>query len=223
MNILVFDTSTEKLAAALKTGNSYFTVSADQGFRHSEKLLTSVEKLFDLADSSIDSIDLIGCTRGPGSFTGLRIGMATAKGLAFGKNIPVVSVPTLDFYSYGYENFDGAVIPVLDARKNRFYTAVYSKGERKTDFLDAAADEIKEAAKKYEKILLTGPHADLLLEKYETDDRIIKDSFSDICRIEFLADICEKLYKSGETDSESQGPVYIRKSDAEEALAGRSK
>ena len=220
MNILVFDTATEKLAAALKSGNEIFTITADQGFRHSEKLLPSAEKLFDLSGSSIDDIELIGCTRGPGSFTGLRIGMATAKGLAFGKNIPVVSVPTLDLYSSGYSSFRGAVLPVIDARKNRFYTAVYEEGKRKTDFLDLTPEEIRETVKNYDNIILTGPHTNLFLEKFGKDERIITDPFAGFSKIEFLIEICEQTFKNGTTDTDSQGPVYIRKSDAEEALSG---
>ena len=131
MNILAFDTATQKLAAALKINSEIFTITADQGFKHSEKLLPAIEKLFEISGSKIDDIDLIGCTRGPGSFTGLRIGMSTATGLSLGKNIPLVSVPTLDYYSYSLDSFDGAVLPVIDARKNRFYTAVYHKGEKK--------------------------------------------------------------------------------------------
>ena len=218
MNILVFDTATEKLAAALKCGSDIFTISADQGFRHSEKLLTSAEKLFDLSGSSADDLELIGCTRGPGSFTGLRIGMATAKGLAFGRNIHVVSVPTLDLYSRGYNSFEGAVLPVIDAKKSRFYTAVYEGGERKTDYLDLSPDEIRELLKEYKKILVTGPHTELFLEKYGSDGRILIDPFAGFSKIEFLVDICEQLYNNGITDSDSQGPVYIRKSDAEEAI-----
>ena len=219
MNVLVFDTATEKLAAALKSGNEIFTITADQGFRHSEKLLPSAEKLFDLSGTSIDDVELIGCTRGPGSFTGLRIGMATAKGLAVGKNIPVVSVPTLDLYSSGYNSFSGAVLPVIDARKNRFYAAVYEKGKRETDFLDLTPEEIRETVKNYKNILLTGPHTNLFLEKYGKDERIIIDPFAGFSKIEFLIEICEEMYKKGITDSDSQGPVYIRKSDAEEALS----
>ena len=219
MNILVFDTATEKLAAALKSDNEIFTITADQGFRHSEKLLPSAEKLFDLSGSSIDDIDLIGCTRGPGSFTGLRIGMATAKGLAFGKKIPLVSVPTLDLYSWGYSSFDGAVLPLIDARKKRFYTAVYSGGSRKTDYLDLTPEEIRDTVKSYKKILLTGPHTALFLENYGKDERMVTDPFAGFSKIEFLIDICEQMYKNGISDSDSQGPVYIRKSDAEEAFS----
>lgn len=218
MNILVFDTATENLAAAIRINNDIFSIKADQGFKHSEKLIPSIEKLFELSGSSIDDIDLIGCTRGPGSFTGLRIGMATAKGLAFGKNLPLVSVPTLDYYSRGYENFEGAVLPVIDARKNRFYTAVYNKGIKTTDYLDATPDEIREAVSTYKKVLFTGPHYRQLLENYSDTEKVLSDPFADINKIEFLIEIAEKLYYNGKADSESQGPVYIRKSDAEESL-----
>ncbi len=221
MSILVFDTATEKLSAALKAGGDIFSISVEQGFKHSEKLLPSIEKLFELSGTTVDELEFVGCTRGPGSFTGLRIGMATAKGLAFGKKIPVISVPTLDFLSRGYEGFDGAVLPVIDARKNRFYTAVYSKGKRITDYIDATPLEIAESVGSYSKVLLTGPHCGMLMEKLDDKGKFTLDPFFGISKINFLIDICENLYNNGVTDSDSQGPVYIRKSDAEEALSTR--
>jgi tRNA threonylcarbamoyladenosine biosynthesis protein TsaB len=218
MNILTFDTASEKLSAAIRIESELFTITAGQGFKHSEKLLPAIDKLFEISGSSIDNIDLIGCTRGPGSFTGLRIGMATAKGLAYGKNIPMISVPTLDFYSYNLNFFDGAVLPVIDARKNRFYTALYSKGTKKSEYLDITAEEIEDLVKDYEKVLITGPHSDKFFERIGENKKFSSDPFASINKIDFLIDITEKLYYNGEVDSEGQGPVYIRKSDAEEAM-----
>ncbi len=218
MNILAFDTSTEKMGLAIRMNSSLYTLTIHEGFRHSEKLIPSIEMLFEFSGFKMNDIDLIGCTRGPGSFTGLRIGMATAKGLGFGKNLPVISVPTLDFYSHGTDYFDGAVLPVIDARKNRFYTAIYHNGIKKTADLDITSDEITDIIKPYNNILLTGPHSCLLYELIKNRGGIKADPAGGINKIEFLIDITEKLYYNGNIDSESQGPVYIRKSDAEEAV-----
>lgn len=218
MNILTFDTASEKLSAAVRIDSEIFTIAINQGFKHSEKLLPAIDKLFEISGSSIDSIDLIGCTRGPGSFTGLRIGMATAKGLAYGKNIPIISVPTLDFYSYNLNFFNGAVLPVIDARKNRFYTALYSNGIKKSEYLDITTEEIDILVKDYDKVLITGPHCKIFFEKLGSNKKFSSDPFASINKIDFLIDITEKLYYNGAIDSEGQGPVYIRKSDAEEAM-----
>ncbi len=82
MNILAFDTASSLLNIALSTDRGFFEINHSIGLTHSEHLLPSVDYLLKTAGSTASELDLIICTRGPGSFTGLRIGMATAKGMA---------------------------------------------------------------------------------------------------------------------------------------------
>ena len=223
MNILAFDTSTENLGIALKTEKSLYTISLNESLKHSEKLLPLAETLFNAAGINAKDINLVVCSKGPGSFTGLRIGMATAKGIAFALSVPFVSVPTLDFLALNLSFFDGAVIPVIDAKRARYYTAIYENGDRKTDYLDAEYKEIIELSKKYQKILLTGPYAnklynDILCNKDIADKNIFLDPCFKNNKVDICLEIGADLYSKGITDSEDSGPIYIRKSDAEENL-----
>ena len=85
--------------------------------------------------------------------------------------------------------------------------------------MDATAEEVLEAVEGYKNILLTGPHYKMFLDICRKNDNITEDPFAGLSRIEFLIEICEKMYNNGNTDTDAQGPVYIRKSDAEEALS----
>lgn len=114
-------------------------VVRDTGLHHAEHLAAVIRDL--LADGGLGpaDIDLVACAGGPGSFTGLRIGMATAKGFAAARQVPFRAVPTLDIWGALYAFHSGPVIPAIDARKGRFYAAVYDGGRRLTDDLDEPA------------------------------------------------------------------------------------
>ena len=156
MNILAFDTSTEIFSICLATDKSSFEFSCSQGYKHSETLVTEVDSLLKRGKISASELDLIICPRGPGSFTGLRIGISTAKGISLGSDTPMVTVPTLDMMAYGLDYFDGVVLPVIDARKKRFYTALFTRGEKISDNLDLTPENISTKLIDYRRILLTG-------------------------------------------------------------------
>ena len=221
MNIIAFDTSTENLGIALKTDKSLYTIAFNESLKHSEKLLPLAETLFHAAGIKAGNINLVVCSKGPGSFTGLRIGMATAKGIAFALSIPLVSVPTLDFLAFNLSFFDGVVIPVIDAKRGRYYTAIYEKGNRITDYLDAEYKEIIQLSNKHQKILLTGPYAnklynDILCNKEIDNENISLDPCSKTSKVNACLEMGADLYSKGIIDSDDSGPIYIRKSDAEE-------
>ncbi|WP_350343362.1 tRNA (adenosine(37)-N6)-threonylcarbamoyltransferase complex dimerization subunit type 1 TsaB [Proteinivorax tanatarense] len=93
---------------------------------HSQKLLPCIHSLLENLNITLKDIDLIGVAKGPGSFTGLRIGMATAKGLAFGLNIPIVGICSLKALAYSSNVFENLVVPIFNARRNQVYGAIYS-------------------------------------------------------------------------------------------------
>ncbi len=92
---------------------------------HSETLLPMIEDMLKVSGIDLDSIGAIAVSAGPGSFTGLRIGSATAKGLAMAKDLPVIAVPTLYAMACGGFGWQGLVVPVMDARRSQVYTAVF--------------------------------------------------------------------------------------------------
>lgn len=128
MKILAIDTSQKTVSAALLADNVIRAdIFVDGGRHHSETLLPVIEEVFRLAGLEPDAMDLFAVTIGPGSFTGLRIGATTIKGLALATGKPVVGVSTLDVLALNATPEGKHMIcPMLDAQKNQVYTALYN-------------------------------------------------------------------------------------------------
>ena len=93
---------------------------------HSQTLLPMLEELKNMTELDLDTVDAIAVAGGPGSFTGLRIGSATAKGLAWTMNVPVISVPTTDAMAYHFYGSDKLICPIMDARRSQVYCGIYT-------------------------------------------------------------------------------------------------
>lgn len=132
MKYLTIDTTTKVTALALAEDGKLIA----EGFlhtskTHSERLIPVLDQVLKASAWRLQDLDFIGVVRGPGSFTGIRIGIATAQGLAQVLKIPLVGVLSLDALAWsGYSRFE-VVVPVLDARKNEWYTALYQWSEEK--------------------------------------------------------------------------------------------
>ncbi|OQY41021.1 MAG: tRNA (adenosine(37)-N6)-threonylcarbamoyltransferase complex dimerization subunit type 1 TsaB [Spirochaetaceae bacterium 4572_7] len=214
-NILAIDTATKLLGVTIQVGIKKYNNQINEGFTHSENLLPMISDLLLKAGISISDLDLLVCTRGPGSFTGLRIGMSTLKGISLGAGIPLVTVPTLDLYAYSKSKFIGVVLPIIDARKRSFYTAIFRNGIRESDNLDINSDEISLLMENEEKILLTGIDANILYEKLNDNSKFDIDSEYERSYSEELTTLGLEYYNKYGSDALGQGPVYIRKSEAE--------
>ncbi len=220
MNILAFDTSGEILSIFLETAAGSRNTSLDAGLKHAERLMPEIAQMLEDAGIAVGELDLIVISRGPGSFTGLRIGMAAAKGLSSGSGVPLVSVPTLDVLAYGRGTAAIPVMAVIDARKGRFYCAVYRSGERLTDYMDISAEEAallpsRAVGQECGEILLTGPGADALLERIAPPPLWHIDPLRRSGCGFSLASCGKKLYNAYGADPDSTGPLYLRKSEAE--------
>lgn len=110
---------------------------------HSETLLPMLDEIKSMTELDMSTIEAIAVAKGPGSFTGLRIGSATVKGLAYALNVPVVAVPTLDAMSMNLWGTDKLVCPIMDARRNQVYTGIY-------EFVGKDLDEIDGNVKGFE-------------------------------------------------------------------------
>ena len=231
MIILAADTSSQALSVALKT-DSFFEerTSAGRSVQHSERLVPTITELCKDAGISTKDIELLACTRGPGSFTGLRIGMSALKGMAYALDKPLVSVSTMEVLANAVPCFDGAVVTVMDAKKQRWYLAAFEKktedaAKRIMPDTDGTQADLLTVLEPYEKVLVTGPDAQLfspiLKSVYGTSKLIITDTAPNKAVSVSLIDCAlRKLEKDGPDDI-GQGPVYLRKSDAEIALEER--
>ena len=128
MKILAIDTSAIVASCALCEDDVPVAVySQKAGLNHSQTMLPMVKNLMDNTNVSIDDIDMLAVSAGPGSFTGIRIGVATIKGLAFGKGKICVGVSTLEAMAKTISSFakDAIICPVMDARRNQLYNAIF--------------------------------------------------------------------------------------------------
>jgi tRNA threonylcarbamoyladenosine biosynthesis protein TsaB len=132
MNILAIDTSTDYLSiAVLKGDKAAARFHKKAGRRHSMLLVPAIKKILKKSKLNIGKIDCFAISSGPGSFTGLRIGVTVVKGLAYALKKKIVAVPTLDVIADNAKSTKGTICPVLDARKNKVYACMY-KSDGKT-------------------------------------------------------------------------------------------
>ena len=123
LKILAVDTATEACSAALLVGDKVFSRWEEAPRDHTRKILPMVQAVLEDAGLSLDQLDAIAFGRGPGSFTGVRIGISVAQGLAFGAGVPLIGVSTLAAMAQGVHRLEGAdkVLSAIDARMNEVY------------------------------------------------------------------------------------------------------
>lgn len=126
MKILALDSSGLVASVALAEDDNLIAEYTIQYKKtHSQTLLPMLEEIRDMVELDLSTVDAIAVAAGPGSFTGLRIGSATAKGLAFAMEKPIVPVPTLEALAYQMYGTDALVCPIMDARRSQVYTGIY--------------------------------------------------------------------------------------------------
>ncbi len=126
MKILAIESSSLVASAAILTDDvitAEYTINHRK--THSQTLLPMISAICELSGTALSELDAIAVSGGPGSFTGLRIGSATAKGLGQALNIPLIHVPTLEAMAYNVYAADGLVCPIMDARRQQTYTGIY--------------------------------------------------------------------------------------------------
>ncbi len=146
MKVLAIDTTSKNLCLGLQVEGKFYEYSLETGRNLSDLLIPSIKRVIAAADLEISDIDYFACGLGPGSFTGIRIGMATIKGLSIVGNKPVIGVPTLDILAKNSDLKDRLIVPVLDARRELIYCCAYKyeKGvlRRKSQYALLTLDEL---------------------------------------------------------------------------------
>lgn len=126
MKILGLDSSgLVASVAVVEDGTLLAEYSTNYKKTHSQTLVPMLDELKNMIDLDLETVDAIAIAAGPGSFTGLRIGSATAKGLGLALNIPIIEIPTLEGLAYNYWGSENLICPIMDARRNQVYTGVY--------------------------------------------------------------------------------------------------
>ncbi len=233
MKILAFD-STAKVAscAVLEDGKLLAVYNIDNGLTQSELLLPMAEDILKSLGLSFSEIDAYAVSVGPGSFTGVRIGVSLVKGLAFGRDIPCVEVSTIDALAENLSGLSGILVPCMDARRKQVYNALfaYENGERKrlTEDRAIALSELAEELKAYpdKKIYLSGDG--YYVAKAALDDAgIITEDTPELLINENAGSVAKIAYKkllAGETVTDSEiSPMYLRLPQAERERIEREK
>lgn len=126
MKILAIDTSGIVVGVALIDENKVLAeININYKQNHSVTIMPLIDQLLKSVNMEINEIDYLACTCGPGSFTGLRIGAATVKGIAFALNKKIIPISTLESLAYNIFITDKYIIPIIDARSERIFTAIY--------------------------------------------------------------------------------------------------
>lgn len=229
MKILALDSSAVAASVALcedETLLAEYTIESRN--THSRNLLPMIESMLSLFDLSVDEIDLFAASAGPGSFTGVRIGAATLKGLAFDTEKPCIGVSTLEALAENLSMMTGLVVPVMNARRKQVYTALFrvdnGKAMRLLEDSAIAITELDEILSAYgEPVYLVGDGYEITKELlthaiHPTHERLKRQSAYSV------AQVALRQFQSGKiTNDVDMVPSYLRPSQAERERNERMK
>ena len=225
MIILSIDSSTPVAGIAVSDGMQLLgEITLNTKNTHSEKLMPLVKHLLDELALSVNDLDAIAVTQGPGSFTGLRIGMATAKGLAQGAGKKLIAVPTLNCLAQNLLHYPGIICPIMNAQKKQVYTAIYRSGrdklERLSDYQAIAVEQLAAQLKELkEDIWFVGDGVAAFADMFQEllgDACRFADGHNILPRAGALAMLAAERASEERFDDLYQAElIYIRKSEAE--------
>lgn len=225
MKILALDTSTLVAGVAVMEDEILLgEYLINHKKTHSQRLMAMIKEILDTLELGPKDIDVFAASIGPGSFTGLRIGVTSVKAMAYAVNKPVVGVPTLDAIAYNIPMSKFTVCPIMDARNNQVYTALYNWNgktqERITEYLGIEVSELARIIKdKGNKVVFIG-------DAVQMHQEFLKVELGDDCefapashRLQRASSVAHIAYlKAVEGFLESSFdmvPFYLRKSQAE--------
>lgn len=191
---------------------------------HSQTLLPMLKEIADMISLDLASVDAIAVAAGPGSFTGLRIGSATAKGLGLALDKPIISVPTVDGLAYNLYGTEKRICPLMDARRNQVYTGIYEfQGDRLQVIEPQMAVAVSEIVSKINEdgreVVFLGdgvPVYRTFLEKEVKVPSSFAPAHANRQRAGAIAALGERYFAAGQMESAAEHkPEYLRLSQAE--------
>ncbi len=224
MRILAFETSAKAASVALlQDGRLVGEYTQNSGQTHSRTLMKMAEDLLRNCDLTAQTVDAVACAAGPGSFTGIRIGVAAAKGFAWGRELPCYGVSTLEAMARGVAVADGVICAAMDARRSQVYTALFQveRGMMTRLLPDSAisVEELGEALKNFQQsVFFVGDGAELCYNKlsFRRGSHILLPEHLRMQRAAGVALLAWEQACRGETPSGRElTPNYLRLSQAE--------
>lgn len=218
MLLLSVDSSAVTASAALtENGRVIKNEFINKGLTHSETLLPLIESV--MGTYQYKELDAIAVTAGPGSFTGVRIGVATVKGIAFPYDIPCIGISTLEAIAYNFSDENAVICAVMDARRMQFYNAVFKTENGKITRLceDRAIsiEDLRKDMEAYDKVIIAGDGAELCYNNINLENTVLaaeNKRWQNATGVA-LAAADKKMMKA-----EALMPVYLRLSQAEREL-----
>ena len=233
MKILAIDSSGLTASAALVTEDAILAeYNTDFKKTHSQTLLPMIHEIFEMTATQTKDLDAVAIAKGPGSFTGLRIGSATAKGLTLPFDIPIIEISTLEGMAYEMYGTEGVICPMMDARRNQVYYGLYQfNGEELECIHPDRADSIEECAEAVnavgKSVVFLGDGVPVHMETLKAEVRCkmtFAKPFQNRQRAAALGTLAIDYFKSGKTvSSDEHAPVYLRVSQAERERAERER
>ncbi|WP_317855536.1 tRNA (adenosine(37)-N6)-threonylcarbamoyltransferase complex dimerization subunit type 1 TsaB [Chakrabartyella piscis] len=223
MKILAIDTTGQVASVAILDENQLIgEYTVNYKMQHSQLMMPMLEELCKRTNTTMDEVEYIACSSGPGSFTGLRIGAATAKGLALSLGKKIVPVPTLDALAYSIVGSNNIICPIMDARRNQVYACFYMWTNGKLDpiseMMAESIDEIIDMAEGFDQeVIFLGDgvpvHKERLLKNPDftlapLHTRLQRAASLGVYALEMIKE--EKSVESHEFEL-----IYLRKSQAE--------
>lgn len=223
MKILALDSTAVVASCAVCEDDKLLaSFTVNNGNTHSETLLPMVEASLERLGLTPNDIDLFALSEGPGSFTGVRIGAATIKGLAFGKSKPCVGASTLEALAYNLIGFEGILCPAMNARRNQVYTAIFECRNgvlsRITEDMAISVSELEDRLDAFDMPIYLCGDGDFLL--YDSPTRRKDYAFvPEPLRYQsgYSVAVCAlKKFHAGEVKTDlTVAPTYLRPSQAE--------
>ena len=228
MLILAFETSAKAASVALtENGKLLGEAYQNTGLTHSQTLMVMAEDLLKQCGKTVDDITAVAVAEGPGSFTGVRIGVAAAKGFAWGRELPCYGISTLEAMAVSLGAYEGHICACMDARRNQVYNALFyvNQGvlERVTEDRAIALSDLKTDLEHIDgPIFLVGDGAELTYKTLSGDipKLILPPEHRRHQRAVGVALLVEKKALAGEPgDGKALNPNYLRLSQAERERA----
>ena len=230
MRVLAIDCASTSASVALLDDETVLGESFNNvKLTHSQTLLPMVEDVFSHTQTSMQSIDAIAVTVGPGSFTGVRIGVAAVKGMADALHIPCYAISSLEAAAFPFKDFDGTICAVMDARRDQVYTASFQNGVQILEDAAMSVDELQAKLQPHleKPILLVGDGAVKVKSAFENAEgnfRLSHPQFRYV-HASSVAYLAKQKQEHGDVGVESKQlmPLYLRLPQAQRELNNKLK
>lgn len=207
MIILAVDTSASTSYVCISKNNKIISQCSVTNITHSQTLLPTIHYLLDLANISINDIDIFAIGTGPGSFTGVRIGIATIKGLSMGTQKWCIGISSLDAIAYSISNFEGTIYSIIDAKCGYFYCSAYKKDRK---LIKKFINDTTISTKDLEQLLKNDPNNIITIGDIENinSDKIKNNGYENNLYINKSVGMIKYIHKNNITEMTSYDDIF---------------